>query len=96
MKIKYLILCLPLMLTSCAIYRQKFDCPPDQGVPCTSVSDLEQMIVETEIGPDVFLGINPTQHQIKDTPSSNRIWISDCKGHGHYIYFPKEDACCIH
>lgn len=96
MKIKYLIVSISLLFSSCSIYRQKFDSPPDQGVPCTSVSDLEQMIVETQNGPDLFLGVNPTQIQIQDSPSSNRIWVPVCKGKGYYIYFPQEGTCCTH
>ena len=44
-----------ISLTSCAIYQQEFDCPPPSGVSCTSVTDLESMIVETDKGPDLFL-----------------------------------------
>lgn len=95
MKIRYLLFSIPLILTSCAIYQKTFDCAPDQGVPCTSVSDLEQMIIEAEIGPDLFLGINPTQLKIQDTPFSNRVWISDPAGRGYYIYFTPEDPCCV-
>ncbi|CUI18206.1 Type IV conjugative transfer system lipoprotein TraV (plasmid) [Candidatus Protochlamydia naegleriophila] len=41
---------------SCSVYENDFDCPPDIGVPCTSSSDIESMIIETTHGPDIFLG----------------------------------------
>lgn len=48
------------LCTSCQIYRSHFDCPPGQGVPCTPVSTLEKMIMETPEGnPDIFLGFVP-------------------------------------
>lgn len=49
---------LPLLFIagSCSVYENDFDCPPDIGVPCTSSSDIESMIIETDHGPDIFLG----------------------------------------
>lgn len=49
---------LPLLFLagSCSVYENDFDCPPDIGVPCTSSSDIESMIIETTHGPDIFLG----------------------------------------
>jgi hypothetical protein len=44
-----------LTLSSCSIYKDQFDCPPPCGIPCTSVTDIESMIVETEQGPDVLV-----------------------------------------
>ena len=96
MKIAHFMLVIPLIFASCSIYRQQFDCPPDPGVPCTSVSDLEQMIVETQEGPDLFLGINPEQWQIHAAPPSNRIWISNQNGGVCYIYLQQEKPCWIH
>ena len=96
MKAAHLMLIIPLICASCTIYRQQFDCPPDPGVPCTSVTDLEQMIVETNQGPDLFLGINPEQGQIHAPPPSNRIWISNLNGGGCYIYLQQEKTCCTH
>ena len=48
-----------LIFTSCSVYKEDFDCPPSKGVPCTSVTDLEAMIIETEQGPDIFTGQEP-------------------------------------
>lgn len=82
--ISLLFLC---FLTSCAVYRQRFDCPPDPGVPCTSVTDLEQMIVETGKGPDMFINSAP---QCKG--GKRKIWINTYRSPngkcipGHYIY----------
>lgn len=36
-----------LTLCSCQTYRSNFDCSPGKGVRCTSVTDIEKMIVET-------------------------------------------------
>ena len=46
---------LSLLLSSCAIYKQQFDCPPPAGIPCASVTEIESMIVETEKGPDLIV-----------------------------------------
>ena len=81
---KYVLIILTLSLTSCTVYRQKFDCPPDPGVPCTSVTDLEQMVVETERGPDLFI-------LSESTRECKRVWIPgyrNCEGcwiPGHYL-----------
>lgn len=76
-------------LSSCTIYRWQFDCPPDPGVPCTSVTDLEQMVIETEQGPDIFLSNPPTQCI---AGIGKKVWINEsqtpdgCWIPGHYIY----------
>jgi hypothetical protein len=44
-----------LFLTSCAIYSKEFDCLPSLGVPYTSETDLESMVIETNKGPDLFV-----------------------------------------
>lgn len=89
-------------LTSCQIYRNHFDCPPCGGVPCTSVTKLEQMIVETDEGADVFLGQSLSESQRgmivrsnsgKKGLSGKKIWVADiaCGGNieNHYIYLPE-------
>lgn len=43
------------LLASCSIYKQQFDCPPPKGIPCTSVTEIESMIVETEQGADLLV-----------------------------------------
>jgi len=83
-----------LFLPSCSIYRQNFDCPPEGGVSCTSVSDLEQMIVETKQGPDLFFGKDPTPSPLDPVATSNRIWVSNGRGGGCFIYFHQEEECC--
>ena len=45
---------IPLMLTSCNIYESKFQCPPGEGVRCTPVAQVLDMIIESENGPDAF------------------------------------------
>lgn len=45
-----------ICLSSCSIYQHDFDCPPPNGIPCTSVTEIEAMIVETSKGPDLLPG----------------------------------------
>ena len=33
-----------LGLSSCAVYENKFDCPPGKGAHCSSVEEIEQMV----------------------------------------------------
>jgi len=35
---------LVLGLSSCAVYENKFDCPPGKGANCSSVEEIEQMV----------------------------------------------------
>ena len=72
-------------LTSCAIYKQRFDCKPEIGVPCTSVTDLEQMVVETDCGPDLFIDDSTKRACARREPM--RIWIRDssCRKGGYFI-----------
>jgi hypothetical protein len=44
-----------LVLSSCSIYKQQFDCPPPAGIPCASVTEIESMIVETDKGADLIV-----------------------------------------
>jgi conjugal transfer pilus assembly protein TraV len=93
---------LPVMLfflASCNTYKQSFDSCPGRGVPCTSVSDIESMVVETTKGPDVFLpNENRTKRPVSSRTSAfeSRILIldnpQDLCGDGHYIYL-SEDFC---
>lgn len=99
-KISVYLLINSIFLTSCQIYKNHFDCPPCKGVPCTSVTSLEKMIVETEEGSDVFIGQNlsgsqngiivPTKTGKKEL-LGKKIWVADiaCEGNpqNHYIYF---------
>lgn len=43
------------IFSSCQIYGNKFDCPPGEGVPCISVTDIENRIIESNDGADVFV-----------------------------------------
>ena len=52
---KLLLLCIPLLMSSCTGYKGSFDCPPGVGVGCKSVTQIEEMIVETKEGPDLFI-----------------------------------------
>lgn len=86
-----------LLLASCSMYKQEFDCRTPLGVPCTSETDLEAMIIETKQGPDLFL--SPENCSIKKCPAERfsstlqrKVWVCDQtseKGsyiQGHYIY----------
>lgn len=88
---------LSLVLSSCAMYRQDFDCPPEMGVPCTSVTDLEAMVVDTKKGPDLFLGNDPKgicQGSLEEPPlGSIRFWKCKSKECGHeYLGHYKKEA----
>lgn len=79
MRRPFLILVITCFLESCAIYRGQFDCPPDRGEPCTSVSELESRIIETNHGPDIFLRSKPIAKscRLKSLPK-RKIWINPC------------------
>lgn len=93
-------------LCSCQVYKNDFDCPPCRGVPCTSVSDIQNMIVETpDGGPDLFVE-KPLKPSCKSKRSGEkdyrkkgsyekRIWVEQSNYNGacvqsHYIYFEGE------
>lgn len=89
-----------LSFTSCAIYKQDFDCPPPCGVPCTSETDLESMVVETNRGPDLFVpedseclcSCRKCKKAAIPFSLNRKIWIchhlteEGCGVQGHYIY----------
>jgi len=91
-------------LSSCCMYKKEFDCPAGEGVPCTSVSRLEKMIVEAERGDDPFLGCVPKMSEPKipyrcactasETPApfQRRIWIANRGDQPIYIYFDEEEC----
>jgi hypothetical protein len=94
-------------LTSCQVYQSDFDCPPSRGVPCTSVSDIQRMILETpDGGPDIFsesfpsefgsLCPNETCRNRKGIETNKRIWVGESADktiavQGHYIYFKESN-----
>ena len=99
-------ICLLVFLTSCCMYKRDFDCPPAKGIPCTPVTTLERMIVESPCGPDEFLGCVPKLVDVQKDPTcrctsnagptepfQRRIWISSPDERPSYIYFKEEDAC---
>jgi hypothetical protein len=97
MKVKFLLLSFlgSCLFSSCSMYLQHFDCPPDPGVPCTSVTDLEKMIIETDEGPDIFLGKEPCYlSSILKSISSRKIWICQPKSKegGYYIYYQTHNS----
>jgi hypothetical protein len=87
---------LSLVLSSCQMYRSQFDCPPGEGIPCTSVTDIESMVIETKRGPDVLApsetGAWKNLIPILPLCQARKVWISDvdtncgCHIEGHYIY----------
>jgi hypothetical protein len=94
---------IPVMFSSCQVYRSNFDCPPGKGVPCTPVTDIEKMIVETPDGsPDIFLGYLPSlkcdKNCNKANPQLRKVWIegkmqpSGLFIEGHYIYLNRRDT----
>lgn len=59
-----LIAIMSIFLSACSIYKQEFDCEPPNGVPCTSETDLEAMIIETNKGPDLFLPVEKEEYKL--------------------------------
>lgn len=97
-----LCICSPL-LSSCQIYGNKFDCPPGEGVPCLSVTEIESRIVESENGADLFIASETACRQgckCKRKKSGRMIWISDstdhlgegCRPYGVNFYDIRGDA----
>ena len=90
------------LLSSCQMYQSNFDCPPGVGIPCTSVTDIESMVIETDKGPDVLAGkeTGAWRHLVKPVPpgKTQKVWIAaidtddGCHVDGHYIHLlSKED-----
>lgn len=102
-RLVFLLIC--ASLTSCQVYRTTFDCPPCRGVPCTSVSDIQRMIIETpDGGPDIFSEVLPSEchaNQCRNqvctsTKMKKRIWVDSSENEttavqGHYIYFTEDE-----
>lgn len=96
---------LPLLANSCQMYRSNFDCPPCEGIPCTSVTNIESMVIETNKGADVVAG-SQTGAWKRLIPASisdqvRCVWISTvddedgnfCRLGGQYIYLvPSEKS----
>jgi len=75
-----------LTLTSCAMYQQDFDCPPPCGVPCTSVTDLESMVVEMEQGPDLFMPYQESAISRLRAAFKHKVWVAEGCPQGYYLY----------
>lgn len=96
------ILALIFLLSSCKVYKNNFDCCVGTGVPCTPITDIERMIIETPEGsPDIFLGYIPQSGQRTSccngkSNNRQRVWIREqtleCGTfiEGHYIYINTE------
>lgn len=103
----YYLLILLGFLTSCSMYKRNFECCPiGEGIPCTSVTTLEKMVVESPCGPETFLGCVPKPAEVVNCPSckctdgaefaepfQRRIWICPKEGRPAYIYFDEEITC---
>ena len=98
-----LILCI---LTSCSMYKRDFDGIPSTGVPSTSVTTLEKMIVESPCGEESFTGCVPKLVEIQNKPScknsisniqdepfQRRIWMAPKGDRPVYIYFEEDMQC---
>lgn len=88
------------------MYKRDFDCIPSQGVPCTPLTTLEKMIVESSCGDESFTGCVPKLAEIESKPSckraacnqqeapfQRRIWIASKEGRPAYIYFDEDEQC---
>jgi len=93
MKIKRLItLACVCLLPSCTVYQQNFESKPTPGIEHASVIDLEQMIIETPQGPDLFYyGYAPDCASMAAN-CKKRIWVNGyrsekgCWVAAHYVY----------
>jgi hypothetical protein len=89
-----------ILLSSCSVYKTKFDSPASMGVQGKSVTEIEEMIIETKEGPDLFMVEERTCACIQNNAkkAANRIWVeetisaSGVKVEGHYVYFEEEEA----
>lgn len=84
------------LLSACSIYKQEFDCEPPSGVPCTSETDLEAMIIETNKGPDMFLPEEKEEYKLScvkrtKTPTeriaaslSRKVWLCNQSSEAGY------------
>lgn len=52
---KYITVLGLILLSSCGIYNDHFDCPPGKGIGCASVNEVLDLIVEKREGEDVFV-----------------------------------------
>lgn len=65
-----------IALTSCCRpYKAHFDCPINEGAPCTSMTKIESLIVETEEGQDIFIG-SKWGHAFPRPNKATKIWVS--------------------
>ena len=44
-----------VFLSSCGVYNSSFDCAPGRGIGCASVSEVLNLIVERDVGEDIFV-----------------------------------------
>ena len=97
---------LAMLAQSCQVYQSNFDCPPKEGIPCRSVTEIEAMIVESQKGPDILIEREPEGPELiqklrcaNSAPKNlKKIWITErqteCGGkiEGHYVYFVGDDC----
>ena len=90
-----------LTLTACTGYRHSFDCPPEKGIGCRSVSYIESRIIERDEGPDEFAPPEDKKDKkckkrcAKENssvrpaePEQERVWVAGSEDTpGHYVYF---------
>ncbi len=89
-----------MLLSSCSIYKQQFDCPPPAGIPCASVTEIESIIVETEKGSDLIIKpeVEETNHCFwcgaqkavyafpsKNSKCNRKVWICSQKNEDYLI-----------
>jgi hypothetical protein len=86
------ILILLIALSSCAGYRTHWGCCPARGVPCTPVTEIEGMIIESDEGPNIFLGSESDRKPLPGkrscalslSPNVHRVWITETTAKGEY------------
>jgi conjugal transfer pilus assembly protein TraV len=90
------------LLYSCTVYKKDFECPIPGGVKCKSVTEIEDSIIESERGPDLFSLDNgecvscsgeKKKEESKETKFLKRVWVRgytselETQIEGHYVYF---------
>jgi hypothetical protein len=92
-----------IITSSCQMYKSNFDCPPAEGIPCTSVTDIESMVIETRQGPDVLAGegTGAWKNLIPQIPPGEvrKVWLAESRPddsyciEGHYLcIYPQVEA----
>ena len=104
---RYLICSFVFLTSCCSMYRRQFDECPAPSVPCTPVTTLEKMILESHCGDDLFVRTVPKLVDVENSPTckctknpepqkpfQRRIWINSQECQPSYLYFDDDEVTC--